>query len=107
MNAPGYNVSPERLKAHADQIAELAERIRNAAEAADQVGVGGFAGFGPLLVVPVGKALDAARGTSDELMHSAADLAMALSGAVRTTATDYTKIEHDVVELAKSLEPGK
>ena len=102
-DAAGYNVSPERLKAHADQVAELAERIRNAAAAADQVGVGGFAGFGPLLVGPVGGALDRARGSSDELMHTAANLGTALSDAVRKTATDYTKIEHDVVALAKDL----
>jgi hypothetical protein len=102
-DAAGYNVSPERLKAHADQVAELAERIRNAAAAANQVGLGGFAGYGPLVGGVVGAVLTVANHKSDQLMNSAADLGGSLSEAIRKTATDYTKIEDDVVELTTTL----
>ncbi|KFZ79328.1 hypothetical protein ED92_27485 [Amycolatopsis sp. MJM2582] len=103
MSGPGYGVSPERLKAHADQVADLADRIRGAASAANQVGMGGFQGYGLLCAVPVGGVLQLAQGDADELMTSAANLGDALSDALRKAATDYTKIDDDAAQLGRDL----
>jgi hypothetical protein len=103
VSGPGYGVSPERLKAHADQVSDLADRIRGAASAATQVGMGGFGGYGLLCAVPVGGALQLAQGDADELMTSAADLGDALSGALKKAATDYTKIDDDAAQLSRDL----
>ncbi|WP_181777709.1 type VII secretion target [Amycolatopsis pittospori] len=103
MSGPGYGVSPEGLKAHADQVADLAARIRKASAAADQVGMGGFAGYGLLCAVPVGGVLQLAQGDNDELMTSAANLGDALSDALKKAATDYTKIDDDAAQLNRDL----
>ncbi|WP_414937257.1 type VII secretion target [Amycolatopsis sp. cmx-11-51] len=103
MSGPGYGVSPERLKAHAGQVSDLAERIRHAASAANQVGLGGFEGYGLLCAVPVGGVLRIAQGDNDELMTSAANLGDALSDALRKAATDYTKIDDDAAQLGRDL----
>lgn len=104
MSGPGYGVSPESLKKHASEVADLADRIRKAAAAANHVGLGGFKGYGLLCAVPVGGVLQLAQGDTDELMNSAANLGSALSETLGKAATDYTKIDDDAAALQRELE---
>jgi len=103
VNAPGYDVDRTQLDSHAAVVADLAARITNAADTANQVGFGGFQGFGVLCSIPVGGVLQAFQGQSDELLRSAANLGEALSEAIAKTATSYTTIEDDVVALNRDL----
>jgi hypothetical protein len=103
MSAPGYNVDREQLYAHAAHVAELAARITNAADTANQVGFGGFQGFGLLCSIPVGGVLQYFQGGSDDLLRSAANLGEALSEAIAKTAAGYTTIEDDVVAVNRDL----
>ncbi|GLZ43603.1 ESX-1 secretion-associated protein [Actinokineospora sp. NBRC 105648] len=95
--SPGFEIDdPAALSAHAGQVAGVAEGIREANTAGQQVGLGGVQAYGLLcspLVIP---ALQVFQGQVDDLLQSASDLAGALSDGITRTITDYEDLERQL-----------
>ncbi|SMD24918.1 hypothetical protein [Kibdelosporangium aridum] len=97
MSTPGYEIEdPATLSTHAGKVAGVADMIREANTAGQQVGLGGVGAYGVLcspLMIP---ALQAFQGDMDDLLQSSSDLAGALADGIKRAITDYTGVEQQI-----------
>ena len=77
----GYGVSDQELKDHSKVVEGIAWDVKNAREAAKEVGTGGIGAYGilGLIISPV---LEGLYGDADELLNNATQLTENLSQAV-------------------------
>ena len=99
----GYGVSPAELKAHADKVHAIVDRIERANQAAKQVGFGGFTEYGALcspLLVP---AIQLWCGRSDDVIAQAKDFGDACAEGLKHTFNNYVQREDEFKRWADGV----